>query len=73
MRCTLASLGLVALAAAKPVPGGVSSAISPTGAAPAGCSSNYPGTFEIQVVKGASKRDLAEVSTTEIDDKTNYH
>lgn len=50
MRSTFAPLALAALAAANPVPQGVTSAISPESTAPAGCSPDYPGTFQIQVV-----------------------
>ena len=63
MRCTLATLALAAVAVAKPVPAGVSSAIAPDSTAPAGCSPDYSGTFQIQVVKG-SKRDLTKRQST---------
>ncbi|KAF2479084.1 hypothetical protein BDY17DRAFT_313666 [Neohortaea acidophila] len=56
MRSAIIASALVATAAA----GGVSSAISPTAAAPASCSSNYPGMFQIQdtLLAGGSKRSL---------------
>ncbi|KAK3075345.1 hypothetical protein LTR53_001414 [Teratosphaeriaceae sp. CCFEE 6253] len=50
MQYTLASLALAALAAAKPMPQGVTSAISPSGTPPADCSSSYSGSFSIQTV-----------------------
>lgn len=63
MRYSFAPLALAALAAANPMPQGVTSAISPKSTAPAGCSPNYSGTFEIQVVNitGPGKRDLSLV------------
>lgn len=67
MRYSIASLALAALAAAKPMPQGVTSAISPSSSAPAGCSSSYSGTFEIQVVNvtsSSSKREVAKVGHT---------
>ncbi len=63
MRSTLATAALAALAPAKPLTQGVTSILAPDSNAPAGCSPDYSGTFQIQVVKGASKRDLTEVST----------
>jgi len=58
MRYSIAPLALAALAAANPMPQGVTSAISPSSTSPAGCSSSYSGTFEIQVVNvtSSSKR-----------------
>ena len=59
---TFALLAAAGAVLASPVPQGVSSAISPSGSAPAGCSGTYPGTFEITVVNVTnSKRDLSEV------------
>lgn len=54
MRSSFAPLALAALVAANPVPQGVTSAISPPTSAPAGCSPDYPGTFEISVVNVTS-------------------
>ncbi|KAM3418880.1 hypothetical protein BST61_g4843 [Cercospora zeina] len=50
MRYSIAPVALAALAAANPVPQGVAEAISPSTSAPSGCSPDYPGTFQIQVV-----------------------
>nr|POE65938.1 cell wall mannoprotein [Quercus suber] len=55
MRYAFAPLALAALVAATPMPA------SPSASAPEGCSTDYPGTFEIQVVNvtsSSSKRDL---------------
>jgi len=54
MRYSIAPLALAALAYANPMPQGVTSAISPKATDPAGCSSSYSGTFEIQVVNVTS-------------------
>lgn len=61
MRSAFIASALVATAAA----GGVSSAVAPTAAAPAGCSSNYAGMFQIQdtLLPGGSKRSLEAVRT----------
>ena len=56
MRCTFASLALAAVAAAKPIPDGVSSAIEPSSSAAPACSENYDGTFQIQVLQAGGKR-----------------
>jgi hypothetical protein len=69
MRCTLATVALAALAAANPLPQGVSSAISPSSSPPAGCSPDYDGTFMIQVVKGGSKRQLTKVSNRQLNNE----
>lgn len=62
MQRTFAFLVAAGAVLAKPVPAGVSSAISPSGSAPAGCSSSYPGKFEITVVNvTTAKRGLSEV------------
>ncbi|KAF2214611.1 hypothetical protein CERZMDRAFT_90171 [Cercospora zeae-maydis SCOH1-5] len=50
MRYSIAPVALAALAAANPVPQGVTENISPSTSAPSGCSPDYPGTFQIQVV-----------------------
>ncbi|CAK1355636.1 unnamed protein product [Cercospora beticola] len=50
MRYSIAPVALAALAAANPVPQGVTENITPSTSAPAGCSPDYPGTFQIQVV-----------------------
>ena len=65
MRSTFATLALAALTAASPVPQGVTSAITPSSSPPAGCSGDYSGTFEIQVVNVTSsgKRSIEKVST----------
>ncbi|KXL46590.1 hypothetical protein M433DRAFT_87970, partial [Acidomyces richmondensis BFW] len=71
MRYTVASLALAALATAKPMPGGVTSAVAPAGSAPAGCQSSYSGSFEIEVVNASTsskrsvinKRDITLVMT----------
>ena len=54
MRYSIAPLALAALAAAKPMPQGVTSAIAPSASAPAGCSPDYSGSFQIQVVNVTS-------------------
>jgi len=60
MRSVFAGLALAALAMASPRPAGVSSSIAPAASAPAGCSENYSGSFEIQVenVTSSGKRSL---------------
>jgi len=50
MRYSLAPLALAALAAASPVPQGVTENLSPEGSAPEGCESSYDGSFNIQIV-----------------------
>lgn len=85
MRYTIASLALAALATAKPMPGGVTSAVAPSGSAPAGCQTSYSGSFEIEVVNASSsskrsiaKRDITLVMTlqdgilTDSDGRTGY-
>jgi len=53
------TLATIALAAATVVSAqGISSVITPTAAAPAGCSTDYAGSFEITVVLPSKKRDL---------------
>lgn len=63
MRSAFAPLAFAALAAANPMPQGVTSAVSPEASSPAGCSSSYSGAFEIQVVNvtTSSKRDVVKV------------
>jgi hypothetical protein len=61
MRTAFATLALAVLAAAEPIPQGVTSAIAPDEAPPAGCSENYDGRFQISAVNLTSeKRDLLE-------------
>lgn len=50
MRYAFTPVALAAVAAAIAVPQGVTENITPSTSAPAGCSADYPGTFEIQVV-----------------------
>ncbi|KAK5717609.1 hypothetical protein LTR17_015962 [Elasticomyces elasticus] len=50
MQYSLTCLALAALAVAKPMPQGVTSAISPSASAPADCQASYDGTFSIQTV-----------------------
>lgn len=50
MRYALAPAALAAVAAAVAVPQGVTENITPSTSLPAGCSPDYAGTFEIQVV-----------------------
>ncbi|KAK5710679.1 hypothetical protein LTR15_012835 [Elasticomyces elasticus] len=50
MQYSLTCLALAALAVAKPMPQGVTSAISPSASAPADCKASYDGTFSIQTV-----------------------
>lgn len=50
MRYAIAPAALAAVAAAVAVPQGVTENITPSTSAPAGCSGDYPGTFQIQVV-----------------------
>jgi len=66
MRYSIAPLALAALAYANPMPQGVTSAISPKATDPAGCSSSYSGTFEIQVVNvtSSAKRDVQKRQDT---------
>jgi len=66
MRATFASVaGLVAIAAANPMPQGVTSAIAPSASAPAGCVSTVDGTFEFQLVETtASKRSMSKRADT---------
>ena len=62
MRASFAApLAIAALAVAAPQ--GVTSAISPSSTAPAGCSSSYSGTFAIQIVNvtSSSKRAVEKV------------
>ncbi|TKA83448.1 hypothetical protein B0A55_00355 [Friedmanniomyces simplex] len=54
MQFTLATLALAALAAAKPMPGGVTSAIAPSASPPADCKTSYSGSFSIQTVNVSS-------------------
>lgn len=59
MQFTFATLALVAsarLVAAQ----GVTELLTPTASAPAGCATDYSGTFEITVVKAAAKRDVLQ-------------
>lgn len=63
MRAAFASLALAGLAAA--VPAAVSSDIAPSSSPPPGCSENYDGTFNIQIVNQSDtigKRELVAVS-----------
>jgi len=65
MRATFASVaGLVAIAAANPMPQGVTSAIAPSSSAPAGCVSTVAGTFEFQLVETAGKRSVEKRADT---------
>jgi len=66
MQFTLATLALAALAAAKPMPGGVTSAISPSASAPAGCKASYPGSFSIQTVNVSSSAKVKVRTTYDI-------
>ena len=60
---SFAVAALAAVALANPMPQAVTSAVSPTGAAPAGCTGSVPGSYEITVVKpGIAARDLEKVS-----------
>jgi hypothetical protein len=61
MQFTLAALALVAATAVSAQ--GVTSILTPTASAPAGCSTNYAGSFEITVVLPSKKRDVAPVSS----------
>ena len=54
MRYAIAPAALAAVAAAVAVPQGVTENITPSTSLPAGCSPDYPGTFEIQVVNVTS-------------------
>jgi len=59
------TLATVALAAASIVSAqGVSSVITPTTPAPAGCSTDYAGSFEITVVLPSKKREIVERQST---------
>jgi len=63
MRSTFAGIAFAALAAANPMPQGVTSAISPSSSPLPGCSTSHSGNFEIQVlnVTSSSKRDVEKV------------
>ena len=63
MQYSFAALALAALVAANPMPAGVTSSIAPTASPLAGCSPNYSGSFEIEVVNVTSskKRSLEQV------------
>jgi len=63
MRSAYTAVALAALAAASPMPQGVTSAITPSSSPLPGCSTSYQGTFEIQIVNvtSSSKRDLQKV------------
>lgn len=54
MRYAFAPVALAALAAASPMPQGVTQDISPDGATPSGCEKSYDGTFNIQIVNVSS-------------------
>jgi len=69
MQYTLTLLALAASAWASPMPGAVTSVISPSSPAPTGCVASYDGTFEITVVNvstSASKRDLERRTALEL-------
>lgn len=68
MRYSVAPLALAAFAAAKPMPAAVSSAVAPSASAPAGCSSSYSGTFEIQVVNVTSSSSKRSINERQADD-----
>lgn len=55
MQTTIALVGLAAMAYAAP-----QASLAPTSAAPAGCSPNYSGTFEISAYNTTVKRDLSK-------------
>lgn len=65
MQCSIALLALAGAALANPVPQAVTAQITPTGAAPAGCQTDAPGTYNVLPVKpsGALKRDLHKRAT----------
>lgn len=50
MKTSLTFLALAASALASPRPDAVSSAVSPSSSAPAGCQASVPGNFEVQIV-----------------------
>lgn len=68
MRYTLALLAaaVAVQASPMPVPGGVTSAIAPTGSAPPGCKPTYAGTFGIAVMnvstKAKAKRQVSTIA-----------
>lgn len=67
MRYALAPVALAALAAATPVPQGVTESITPDSSAPSDCQTSYDGTFNIQIVNvsdSSSKRSIHKVSFT---------
>ncbi|KAK0847806.1 hypothetical protein LTS02_014303 [Friedmanniomyces endolithicus] len=64
MQFTLATLALAALAAAKPMPGGVTSAIAPSASPPADCKASYPGSFSIQTVNVSSSAKVKRQADT---------
>ncbi|KAK0255567.1 hypothetical protein LTS09_009590 [Friedmanniomyces endolithicus] len=64
MQFTLATLALVALAAAKPMPGGVTSSIAPSASPPADCKASYPGSFSIQTVNVSSSAKVKRQADT---------
>lgn len=64
MRYALAPVALAALAAATPVPQGVTESIAPKAATPSGCQTSYNGEFNIQIVNvtdSSSKRSIQKV------------
>lgn len=87
MRYSLAPVALAALAAATPVPQGVTESISPDGETPEGCLTSYDGEFNIQIVnvtdalekRSIHKRQsqilgltLADGILTDTEDRTGY-
>ncbi|OCL03386.1 hypothetical protein AOQ84DRAFT_227453 [Glonium stellatum] len=73
MKSTFILLAIAMAALAKPMPQGVTSAIAPSASAPSGCSSNYPGSFEITIVnvtsskkRDAEKRQAAGILTLKL-------
>ncbi|KAK5164202.1 uncharacterized protein LTR77_009896 [Saxophila tyrrhenica] len=66
MRFTLATLAFAVLAAADPIPQGVTSAIAPSGTPEAACSPNYNGVFEVIPVNSNTKRSLEARQNTQL-------
>lgn len=56
MKYTVALAALAAVVAATPAPQAVTSQISPSASAPAGCQTSYPGSFTITTVNATTSR-----------------
>lgn len=66
MKYSVALAALAAVAAASPAHEAVSSAVSPSGAAPSGCSYSYPGTFSVSTVNATTSRTKRQAATLQL-------